>query len=90
VQAELNSNLHEQVLLLREQKELAENKLGKSAAEVKKLNAKVRLRWPRRGLGERRQGAGVMVAECKQQRWDRAAGFACAPRTEMAENRSAG
>ncbi|KAL4854429.1 Kinesin-like protein KIN-14C [Chlorella vulgaris] len=41
-QAELNTNLHEQVLLLREQKELAENKLGKSAAEVKKLNAKVK------------------------------------------------
>ncbi|PSC71436.1 kinesin-3 isoform X2 [Micractinium conductrix] len=41
-QAELNSNLHEQVILLREQKELSESKLQKSAAEVKKLNAKVK------------------------------------------------
>ncbi len=42
LQAELNSNLHEQVLLLREQKELSEARAEKSAAEVKKLTAKVR------------------------------------------------
>lgn len=47
LQAELNSNLHEQVILLREQKELSESKLQKSAAEVKKLNAKVGVRGVR-------------------------------------------
>lgn len=41
-QAELNSNLHEQVVLLREQKELSEARAEKSAAEVKKLFAKVK------------------------------------------------
>lgn len=41
-QAELNSNLHEQVVLLREQKELSEARAEKSGAEVKKLTAKVR------------------------------------------------
>ena len=41
LQAELNTNLHEQVILLRGQKELAEAKGAKSAAEVKKLAAKV-------------------------------------------------
>lgn len=47
LQAELNSNLHEQVVLLREQKELSEARAEKSAAEVKKLFAKVRgvLEW---------------------------------------------
>lgn len=42
LQAELNSNLHEQVVLLREQKELSEARAEKSGAEVKKLTAKVR------------------------------------------------
>ncbi|KAL4439937.1 hypothetical protein ABPG75_002938 [Micractinium tetrahymenae] len=41
-QAELNSNLHEQVILLREQKELSEARAEKSTAEVKKLTAKVK------------------------------------------------
>lgn len=40
-QAELNSNLHEQVVLLREQKELSEARAEKSGAEVKKLTGKV-------------------------------------------------
>ena len=44
-QAELNANLHEQVVLLREQKELAEARAEKSGAEVKKLNAKVWGAW---------------------------------------------
>ena len=43
LQAELNTNLHEQMVLLREQKELSEARAEKSAAEVKKLSAKVRL-----------------------------------------------
>jgi len=42
LQAELNTNLHEQVILLREQKELSEARAEKTGAEVKKLTAKVR------------------------------------------------
>lgn len=45
-QAELNTNLHEQVVLLREQKELSEARADKSGAEAKKLTAKVRLAGP--------------------------------------------
>lgn len=41
-QADLNSTLHEQVMLLREQKELHEARAEKSGAEVKKLTNKVK------------------------------------------------
>jgi hypothetical protein len=41
LQAELNGNLHEQVVLLREQTELAEAREKKSAAEAKRLAARV-------------------------------------------------
>lgn len=60
-QAELNSNLHEQVILLREQKELSEARAEKSAAEVKKLTAKVRGRagWAgRTRIGRRARSSG--------------------------------
>lgn len=41
-QAELNTTLHEQVIMLRGQKELSEAEAEKSSKEVKKLIAKVR------------------------------------------------
>ncbi|PRW33188.1 kinesin-3 isoform X2 [Chlorella sorokiniana] len=57
-QAELNTNLHEQVVLLREQKELSEARAEKSAAEVKKLTAKVKKLEKELAAAERKVSEG--------------------------------